>query len=71
MDLTLARAAAAFRDADFFEACVLFWSAVLDPLASAQSETDLLKGLDLEEELGLDVQAEEPGAAVAAVGGVR
>ncbi|KAF9966123.1 hypothetical protein BGZ70_003253 [Mortierella alpina] len=60
IDLTLARAAAAFRDADFFEASVLFWSAVLDPLATANAETDLTKGLDLEEELGLDVQAEEP-----------
>ncbi|KAG9324025.1 hypothetical protein KVV02_003504 [Mortierella alpina] len=60
MDLTLARAAAAFRDADFFEACVLFWSAVLDPRAAVESEADLTKGLDLEEELGLDVQAEQP-----------
>ncbi|KAF9573069.1 hypothetical protein EC968_009029 [Mortierella alpina] len=60
IDLTLARAAAAFRDADFFEASVLLWSAVLDPLAAAESAVDLTKGLDLEEELGLDVQAEEP-----------
>ncbi|CAO3570897.1 unnamed protein product [Mortierella alpina] len=60
IDLTLARAAAAFRDADFFEASVLFWYAVLDPLAAASPGTDLTKGLDLEEELGLDVQAEEP-----------
>ncbi|KAG0228379.1 hypothetical protein BGX31_006590 [Mortierella sp. GBA43] len=68
MDLTLARAAAAFRDADFFEACVLFWSAALDhhvDLVSSdpgtvESLAVVAAGLDLEQELGLDVQAQEP-----------
>jgi hypothetical protein len=64
MDLTLARAAAAFKDADFFEASVLFWSALLDTALleteSPESLKALANGLDLEQELGLDVQAEEP-----------
>ncbi|KAG0372996.1 hypothetical protein BGX24_012312 [Mortierella sp. AD032] len=64
MDLTLARAAAAFKDADFFEASVLFWSALLDSTLLEIETTDslmaLANGLDLEQELGLDVQAEEP-----------
>ncbi|KAF8948781.1 hypothetical protein BGZ47_002754 [Haplosporangium gracile] len=64
MDLTLARAAAAFQDADFFEASVLFWSALLDTtLLNTETPDSLIalaNGLDLERELGLDVQAEEP-----------
>ncbi|KAF9152082.1 hypothetical protein BG015_005831 [Linnemannia schmuckeri] len=64
MDLTLARAAAAFQDADFFEASVLFWSALLDTtLLNTETPDSLMalaNGLDLEQELGLDVQAEEP-----------
>ncbi|KAG0199430.1 hypothetical protein BGX28_007327 [Mortierella sp. GBA30] len=68
VDLTLARAAAAFRDADFFESSILFWSAVLDhshPASESSEEASLLltvlvNGLDLEQELGLDVQADEP-----------
>lgn len=64
MDLILARAAAAFKDADFFEASVLFWSALLDTaLLETESPDSLMalaNGLDLEQELGLDVQAEEP-----------
>ncbi|KAF9170592.1 hypothetical protein BGX21_009266 [Mortierella sp. AD011] len=63
LDLTLARAAAAFKDADFFESCILFWSAAFD-LSSTNKDDDLLAslaiGLDLEQELGLDVQAEDP-----------
>ncbi|KAF9930660.1 Dual specificity protein phosphatase 23 [Linnemannia zychae] len=64
MDLTLARAAAAFKDADFFEASVLFWSALLDSslleTETADSLIALANSLDLEQELGLDVQTEEP-----------
>ncbi|KAF9548631.1 hypothetical protein EC957_005870 [Mortierella hygrophila] len=64
MDLTLARAAAAFKDADFFETSVLFWSALLDTALLSTETSDslvaLVNGLDLEQELGLDVQAEEP-----------
>ncbi|KAG0215769.1 hypothetical protein BGX33_000880 [Mortierella sp. NVP41] len=64
MDLTLVRAAAAFKDADFFEASVLFWSALLDSTLLATETPDslaaLANSLDLEQELGLDVQAEEP-----------
>ncbi|KAI7818994.1 hypothetical protein BC939DRAFT_495550, partial [Gamsiella multidivaricata] len=71
LDLTLSRAAAAFRDADFFESCALFWSAGLDHITSSTSPgtkieeeedslTILISALDLEQELGLDVQAEEP-----------
>ncbi|KAF9904416.1 hypothetical protein EC991_002690 [Linnemannia zychae] len=64
VDLTLARAAAAFKDADFFEASVLFWSALLDSTLLETETPDslmaLASALDLEQELGLDVQAEEP-----------
>ncbi|KAF9128038.1 hypothetical protein BGW39_005379 [Mortierella sp. 14UC] len=64
VDLTLARAAAAFKDADFFEASVLFWSALLDSTLLETETPDslmaLANALDLEQELGLDVQAEEP-----------
>ncbi|KAF9349901.1 hypothetical protein BGX26_011865 [Mortierella sp. AD094] len=63
MDLTLARAAAAFKDADFFESCILFWSAALEISSSNEDEDSLASlaiGLDLEQELGLDVQAEDP-----------
>ena len=68
MDLSLARAAAAFRDADFFEACILFWSAALDHHVDLASEDPgtvatyaaVAAGLDLDQELGLDVQAHEP-----------
>ncbi|KAF9114264.1 hypothetical protein BGX27_011315 [Mortierella sp. AM989] len=63
MDLTLARAAEAFKDADFFESCILFWSAALENPSSTETDeslTALANGLDLEQELGLDVQAEDP-----------
>ncbi|KAF9433829.1 Dual specificity protein phosphatase 23 [Entomortierella beljakovae] len=63
VDLTLARAAASFKDADFFESCILFWSAAFEYISSthsADSLATLIHGLDLEQDLGLDVQAEEP-----------
>ncbi|KAF9201243.1 Dual specificity protein phosphatase 23 [Haplosporangium sp. Z 27] len=62
VDLTLARAAAAFKDADFFESCILFWSAALDhpSIEDEDALESLAIGLDLEQELGLDVQAEDP-----------
>ncbi|KAI1310280.1 hypothetical protein EDD11_003749 [Mortierella claussenii] len=71
LDLILARAAAAFRDADFFESNILFWSAVLELPSLSEEKTSesavtedalaaLASQLDLEEELGLNVQAEPP-----------
>ncbi|KAG0047710.1 hypothetical protein BGZ83_007281 [Gryganskiella cystojenkinii] len=64
MDLILARVAAAFKDADFFESGVLFWAAVLDPRTdsedSSSSAQAIAIALDLEQELGLDVQSEDP-----------
>ncbi|KAF9190485.1 Dual specificity protein phosphatase 23 [Haplosporangium sp. Z 767] len=64
LDLTLARAAAAFKDADFFESSILFWSAALDQyVLDSETEMDIaavVNSLDLEQELGLDIQAEEP-----------
>ncbi|KAF9971306.1 hypothetical protein BGZ73_005764 [Actinomortierella ambigua] len=65
--LTLTQAAAAFRDADFFESAVLYWSAALaatniEPIEEDQPihESLLEFGFDLEQELGLDVQQQEP-----------
>ncbi|KAF9161303.1 hypothetical protein DFQ26_004680 [Actinomortierella ambigua] len=65
--LTLSQAAAAFRDADFFESSVLYWSAALAFTALDEIDNDqivhegLLEfGFDLEQELGLDVQLQEP-----------
>ncbi|GJJ75612.1 hypothetical protein EMPS_07970 [Entomortierella parvispora] len=60
LDLILDRAAAAFKDADFFESGLLFWTAVLDPRSADDSAQALALALDLEQELGLDVQAEDP-----------
>jgi hypothetical protein len=53
VDLTLARAAAAFKDADFFEAGVLFWSALLDSTLLETETPDslmaLVNALDLDQ----------------------
>lgn len=59
LELTLARAAAAFKDADFFESNILFWSAALESTEREVLEA-LATDLDLEQDLGLDVQAQEP-----------
>ncbi|KAF9916628.1 hypothetical protein BX616_003274 [Lobosporangium transversale] len=75
LELTLTNAAAAFKDADFFDSSILFWSAVLEttsfllspssssisPDVELRASLDVLaNGLDLEQELDLDVQADEP-----------
>ncbi|KAG0324498.1 hypothetical protein BGZ99_001746 [Dissophora globulifera] len=67
VDVILARAAAAFKDADFFESSTLFWAAALDQHRSQSPDSEhddaltaLASGLDIEQELGLDVQAEDP-----------
>ncbi|KAG0346282.1 hypothetical protein BG004_001990 [Podila humilis] len=59
LELTLARAAVAFKDADFFESNILFWSAALNSTERELLEA-LASDLDLEHDLGLDVQADQP-----------
>ncbi|KAF9429857.1 Dual specificity protein phosphatase 23 [Podila epigama] len=59
LELKLARAAAAFKDADFFESNILFWSAALESTERELLEA-LAAGLDLEQDLGLDVQLNAP-----------
>ncbi|KAG0234198.1 hypothetical protein BGW42_006836 [Actinomortierella wolfii] len=63
--LTLSQAAAAFRDADFFESAILYWSVALactpaEALEDPFDEEILEFGMDLEQELGLDVQQHDP-----------
>src|SRR5687767_6390731 len=43
----------AFKDADFYEACVLYWAAALESKKKEQEDIDL----DIEQELGFDIQA--------------